>query len=343
MKLDRGYLSPYFITNMQKMEVMLENSFVLLFDKKLSMLKDLLPVLEKVSTSNSPLLIIAEDVDGAAISTLVINKLGGSLKIAAIKAPGFGERRKELLEDIAVLVAGTVISEETGHKLENITLEMLGNVEKIVITKDTTTLINGRGTKENINLRIEQLKKQIKLNTSAYDKKKIHERLAKLTGGVAVLYVGAATEVELKEKKDRVDDALSATKAAMEEGIVPGGGVAYVRAVKAIEALKGENEDQNIGIAIIRKALEEPFRQIVRNAGLSGSVILEKVKEGKSDFGFNAQNGQYENLYQSGIIDPTKVIRIALENAASIAGMMLTTESLIFERKQNRNEIGFIQ
>jgi chaperonin GroEL len=332
MQLDRGYLSPYFITNSEKLEVELENPYVLLFDKKISMIKDLLPILEKVSQSGNPLLIIAEDIDGSALSTLVVNSIRGSLKVAAIKAPGFGDRRKELLEDIAILIGGNVISEETGLKLENTELEALGTVEKVIIDKDTTILVNGSGTKEKIKARVGQLKTQIENTTSDYDKEKLKERLAKLSGGVAVLHIGAATEVEMKDKKDRVDDALSATKAAVEEGIVPGGGVALIRGIAAIEMLKGENEDQNTGIAIIRKALEEPLRQIVRNAGLSGSVIIQNVLSGKGDYGFNAQSENYENLYKSGVIDPTKVTRIALENAASIAGLLLTTECMIFER-----------
>ncbi|MFT5822911.1 MAG: chaperonin GroEL [Crocinitomix sp.] len=339
MQLDRGYISPYFVTNSEKMEVQFENPYVLLYDKKITGLKDLLPILEKVSAAGKPLLVIAEDVDSEALSTLVLNKIRGSLKIAAIKAPGFGDRRKEMLEDIAILIGGTVISEETGLKLENTELEDLGTAEKIIVDKDSTTLINGSGTKEKITARINQLKGQMESTTSDYDKEKIQERLAKLSGGVAVLYIGAATEVEMREKKDRVDDALSATKAAVEEGIVPGGGVAFIRGISAIESLKGENEDQNTGIKIIKKALEEPLRQIVRNAGLSGSVIIEKVKTGKVDFGFNAQNEQYENLYKSGVIDPAKVTRIALENAASIAGLMLTTECLIFEKPSSESKL----
>jgi chaperonin GroEL len=339
MQLDRGYISPYFVTNAEKMEAQFENPYVLLYDKKISGIKDLLPILEKVSQAGKPLLIIAEDVDSDALSTLVVNKLRGSLKIVAIKAPGFGDRRKELLEDIAILIGGTVISEETGLKLENTELESLGTVEKVIVDKDTTTLVNGNGVKEKITARVNQLKAQIESTSSDYDKEKLQERLAKLSGGVAVLYVGAATEVEMKEKKDRVDDALSATRAAVEEGIVPGGGVAFIRGISAIESLKGENEDQNTGISIIKKALEEPLRQIVRNAGLTGSVIMEKIKAGKSDYGFNARNEQYENLYESGVIDPTKVTRIALENAASIAGLMLTTECLIFEKPLTESKL----
>ncbi|MFT6807745.1 MAG: chaperonin GroEL [Saprospiraceae bacterium] len=339
MQLDRGYISPYFVTNAEKMEAQFENPYVLLYDKKISGIKDLLPILEKVSQAGRPLLIIAEDVDSDALSTLVVNKLRGSLKIVAIKAPGFGDRRKELLEDIAILIGGTVISEETGFKLESTELESLGTVEKVIVDKDTTTLVNGGGIKQKITARVSQLKAQIESTSSDYEKEKLKERLAKLSGGVAVLYVGATTEVEMKEKKDRVDDALNATKAAVEEGIVPGGGVAFIRGISAIESLKGENEDQNTGVSIIKKALEEPLRQIVRNAGLSGSVIIEKVKEGKADYGFNARNEQYENLYESGVIDPTKVTRIALENAASIAGLMLTTECLIFEKPLNESNL----
>lgn len=331
MQLDRGYISPYFVTHAEKMEAQLDNPFILLYDKKISAIKDLLPILEKVSEAGKSLLIIAEDVDSDALSTLVVNKLRGSLKIVAIKAPGFGDRRKELLEDIAILTGGIVISEEMGLKLENTELISLGTVEKVIVDKDSTTLVNGNGEKVKITKRVNQLKAQIESSSSDYDKEKIQERLAKLSGGVAVLYVGAATEVEMKEKKDRVDDALSATKAAIEEGIVPGGGVAFIRSIAAIDSLKGSNEDQNTGIEIIKKSLEEPLKQIVRNAGLSGSVIIEKVKAGRADFGFNAQSELYENLYESGVIDPTKVTRIALENAASIAGLMLTTECLIFE------------
>ena len=340
MQLDRGYISPYFINNSEKMEAQLEDPYVLLYDKKISSIKDLLPILEKVSETGKPLLIVAEDVDSNALSTLVVNQIRGSLKIAAIKAPGFGDRRKEVLEDIAILVGGTVISEETGLKLENVELESLGTVERVIVDKDTTTLVHGNGSIEKIKARVNQLKAQMESTTSDYDKEKIQERLAKMSGGVAVLYVGAASELEMKEKKDRVDDALSATKAAVEEGIVPGGGVAFIRGIAAIASLKGENEDQNTGIAIIRKSLEEPLRQIVRNAGLSGSVIVEKVKAGKADYGFNAQNEQYENLYKSGVIDPAKVTRIALENAASISGLLLTTECLIFDKPKEEGKNG---
>jgi chaperonin GroEL len=339
MQLDRGYISPYFVTNTEKMECELENPYILLCDKKISAIKDLLPILEKASAAGSPLLIIAEDVDGAALSTLVVNRLRGSLKVAAVKAPGFGDKRKDLLEDIAILVGGTVISEEKGLKLESVELDSLGRAEKVVIDKDNTTIINGSGDKKLIDARAAQLKTQVENTTSDYDREKIQDRLAKLSGGVAVLYVGAATEVEMKEKKDRVDDALSATKAAVDEGIVPGGGVAFIRGIASIADLQGENEDQNTGIAIIRKALEEPLRQIVRNAGLSGSVILEKVKSGKGDFGYNAQNEQFEKLYKSGVIDPAKVTRVALENAASIAGLLLTTECLLYEEPEDHQKM----
>jgi len=334
MQFDRGYISPYFVTDSEKMEAVLEEPYILLYDKKISVMKDLLPVLEPVAQNGRPLLIIAEDVDGEALATLVVNKLRGSLKIAAVKAPGFGDRRKEMLQDIAILTGGTVISEETGLKLEHATLDMLGTAEKVVMDKDNTTIVNGRGDKEQIDARVKQIKAQIETTTSDYDKEKLQERLAKLAGGVAVLYVGAASEVEMKEKKDRVDDALSATRAAVEEGIVPGGGVALIRAIDALKDLKGDNEDENTGIDIIRRALEEPLRQIVANAGGEGAIVIQKVKEGKDDFGYNARTEVFENLYEAGVIDPTKVVRIAVENAASIAGMLLTTEAVIAEEKE---------
>ena len=331
MQFDRGYISAYFVTDTDKMEAVLENPYILLHDKKVSTMKDLLPVLEPVAQSGRPLLIIAEDVDGEALATLVVNKLRGSLKIAAVKAPGFGDRRKEMLEDIAILTGGVVISEEKGLTLEGAKLDMLGNCEKITIDKENTTIVNGAGDKANIASRIKQIRSQIENTTSDYDKEKLQERLAKLAGGVAVLYVGAASEVEMKEKKDRVEDALSATRAAVEEGIIPGGGVAYIRAIDALDSLKGSNEDQNTGILIVRRALEEPLRQIVDNAGLDGSVVVQKIKESKGDFGYDANNDKYANLLKVGVIDPTKVARIALENAASIAGMFLTTEAVVSE------------
>lgn len=329
MQFDRGYISPYFVTDTEKMEAVLENPYIMLTDKKISTMKDLMPILEPVAQSGRPLLIIGEDIEGEALATLVVNKLRGSLKIAAVKAPGFGDRRKEMLEDIAILTGGTVISEEKGLTLEGATLDMLGNSEKVSIDKENTTIVNGAGEKSNIEARVKQIKQQIENTTSDYDREKLQERLAKLAGGVAVLYVGAASEVEMKEKKDRVEDALSATRAAVEEGIIPGGGVAYVRAIDALDKLSGENEDQNTGIAIIKRALEEPLRLIVENAGLDGSVVVQKIKEGKNDFGYNASTDKYENLFESGVIDPTKVARIALENAASIAGMFLTTECIV--------------
>ena len=335
MQFDRGYISPYFVTDTEKMESVLENPYILLFDKKISTMKDLLPVLEPVAQNGRPLMIIAEDVDGEALATLVVNKLRGSLKIAAVKAPGFGDRRKEMLEDIAILTGGTVISEEKGMKLEGTTLEMLGNAEKVAMDKDNTTIVNGSGQKEMIDARVKQIKAQIETTTSDYDREKLQERLAKLAGGVAVIYIGAATEVEMKEKKDRVDDALSATRAAVEEGIIPGGGVAYIRAIKVLDKVKGDNEDENTGIQIIRRALEEPLRQIAENAGLDGAVVAQKVKESKGAMGFNARIEKYENLLRSGVIDPTKVSRIALENAASIGGMLLTTECVIAEEKED--------
>jgi chaperonin GroEL len=329
MQFDRGYLSPYFVTNADKMEADLESPMILLYDKKISNMKDLLPVLEPVAQSGKPLLIIAEDVDGEALATLVVNKMRGALKIAAVKAPGFGDRRKAMLEDIAILTGGTVISEERGFKLENASLEMLGTAEKVTIDKDNTTIVNGAGVKENITARVNQIKAQIESTTSDYDREKLQERLAKLAGGVAVLYVGAASEVEMKEKKDRVDDALHATRAAVEEGIIPGGGVALVRAAAALENLSGENGDETTGIQIVTRAIEEPLRQIVANAGNEGSVIVAKVREGKGDFGYNAKKEIFENMLEAGIIDPTKVTRVALENAASVAGMLLTTECVL--------------
>jgi len=329
MQFDRGYLSPYFVTDAEKMIVDMENPYVLVYDKKISNMKDLLPILEPVAQSGKPLLIIAEDLDGEALATLVVNKIRGGLKIATVKAPGFGDRRKAMLEDIAILTAATLISEEQGFKLENISLDMLGTAEKITIDKDTTTIVNGSGKKEDIAGRVTQIKAQIETTTSDYDKEKLQERLAKLAGGVAVLYVGATTEVEMKEKKDRVDDALAATRAAVEEGIVPGGGVALVRAEKALDELVGLNADEDTGIAIVRRALEEPLRQIITNAGGEGAVVVQKVREGKDDFGYNARTEEYANMYAAGIIDPTKVTRVALENAASIASLLLTTECVI--------------
>lgn len=334
MQFDRGYISPYFITDPEKMEAVLENPYILITDRKISTMKDLLPVLEPVAQAGRALLIIAEDIEGEALATLVVNKLRGSLKIAAIKAPGFGDRRKEMLEDIAILTGGVVISEEKGLRLDAAKMDMLGKTEKVTIDKENTTIVNGAGKKETIDKRIAQIKTQIENTTSDYDREKLQERLAKLAGGVAVLYVGAATETEMKEKKDRVDDALSATRAAVEEGIVPGGGVAYIRAIEVLENLKGANDDETTGVNIVKRAIEEPLRQIVENAGLEGSVIVQKVKEGKKDYGYNAHTNQYENLYQSGVIDPTKVTRIALENAASIAGMLLTTECVVVEKKE---------
>ena len=334
MQFDRGYLSPYFVTNTEKMNAEMENPLVLIHDKKISNLKDLLPILEPAVQSGKPLLIIAEDVDSEALATLVVNRLRGGLKICAVKAPGFGDRRKEMLEDIAVLTGGTVISEEKGIKLEAATMDMLGTAEKIVITKDNTTITKGAGSKEAIAARVQQIKSQIETTTSDYDKEKLKERLAKLAGGVAVVYVGAASEVEMKEKKDRVDDALCATRAANEEGIIPGGGVAYIRSISALEGLKGANDDEQTGIEIIKRAIEEPLRQIVANAGVEGAVVVQKVKEGKGDFGYNARTDKYENMYAAGVIDPAKVARVALENAASIAGMFLTTECVIADKKE---------
>jgi chaperonin GroEL len=334
MQFDRGYLSPYFVTDAEKMIVEMENPYILVYDKKISNMKDILPILEPVAQSGRPLLIIAEDLDGEALATLVINKLKGGLKVAAVKAPGFGDRRKAMLEDIAILTAANLISEETGATLENTTLEMLGTAEKITIDKDNTTIVNGGGKKTAIKARIGQIKTQIETTTSDYDREKLQERLAKLAGGVAVLYVGAATEVEMKEKKDRVDDALAATKAAIEEGIVPGGGVALVRTEKALAKLTGLNADEDTGIAIVRRAIEEPLRQIVINAGGEGAVVVQKVREGKADFGYNARTEEYTNMYKAGIIDPTKVTRIALENAASIAALLLTTECVITDEPE---------
>jgi chaperonin GroEL len=335
MQFDRGYLSPYFVTNAEKMIADLETPYILIYDKKISNMKDLLPVLEPVAQTGKPLLIIAEDVDGEALATLVVNKIRGSLKIAAVKAPGFGDRRKAMLEDIAILTGGTVISEERGFKMENTTIDMLGTCEKVEIDKDNTTLVNGAGTKEDILARTNQIKAQIETTTSDYDKEKLQERLAKLAGGVAVLYVGAATEVEMKEKKDRVDDALDATRAAVEEGIIPGGGVAYIRAASSLDENSGDNEDESTGIKIVKRAIEDPLRTIVENAGGEGAVVVQKVKEGKGDFGYNARTDKYESLLKAGVIDPTKVSRSALENAASIASMMLTTECVISDEPEN--------
>ncbi len=334
MQFDRGYISAYFVTDVDKMETVLDNPLVLITDKKISIMKELLPVLEKAVQTGRPILIIAEDVDSEALSTLVVNKIRGSLKICAVKAPGFGDRRKAMLEDLAILTGGTLISEERGYKLENAEINMLGSAEKITIDKDNTTIVGGKGKKADIVSRVNQIKAQIESTTSDYDKEKLQERLAKLAGGVAVLYVGAATEVEMKEKKDRVDDALAATRAAVEEGIVPGGGVAYIRAIDGLEKLKGANQDETTGIAIVIRAIEEPLRQIVANAGLEGAVIVQKVREGKGDYGYNARTDKYENLYAAGVIDPTKVSRIALENAASIAAMLLTTECVLAEQKE---------
>jgi chaperonin GroEL len=335
MQFDRGYLSAYFVTNTDKMEAELDNAFILIYDKKVSTMKDLLPILEKVVQTGKPLVIIAEDIEGEALATLVVNKIRGSLKIAAVKAPGFGDRRKEMLQDLAILTGGTVISEEQGRKLDDATLEDLGTAEKISINKDNTTIVNGAGLKENIHARINQIKVQIENTTSDYDREKLQERLAKLAGGVAVLYIGAATEVEMKEKKDRVDDALHATRAAVEEGIVPGGGVSFIRAIAALEGLKGENEDETTGIQIVRRALEEPLRQIVANAGGEGSIVVQKVMEGKDDFGYNARTDEYQYLIAAGVIDPKKVSRVALENAASIGGMILTTECVLSDIKED--------
>ena len=334
MQFDRGYLSPYFVTNADKMEADLENPYILIYDKKISSMKELLPVLEKQVQTGKPLLIIAEDLDGEALATLVVNKIRGSLKVAAVKAPGFGDRRKAMLEDIAILTGGTVISEERGYKLENADLSYLGQAEKVVVDKDNTTIINGAGKSDDIKARVNQIKSQIESTTSDYDKEKLQERLAKLAGGVAGLYVGAAKEVEMKQKKDRVDDALHATRAAVEEGIVAGGGVAFIRAIESLDKLKGDNEDETTGIQIVKRAVEEPLRQICENAGIEGSIVVQKVKEGKADFGYNARTDKYENLIGAGVIDPTKVSRVALENAASIAAMLLTTECVLADEPE---------
>ena len=335
MQFDRGYISPYFVTNAEKMEAELEHPFILIHDKKISTMKDLLPVLEQTAQTGRPLMIVAEDVDGEALATLVVNRLRGSLKVCAVKAPGFGDRRKEMLEDLAILTGGAVITEEKGMKLEDTTLDMLGNAEKITVNKENTTVVAGAGDQTAIDARVGQIKRQIETTTSDYDREKLQERLAKLAGGVAVLYVGAASEVEMKEKKDRVDDALSATRAAVEEGIVPGGGVAYIRAIPALEGMTGDNEDETTGIEIVKRAIEEPLRQIVANAGKEGAVIAQKVSEGKDDFGYNARVDEYQNFYETGVIDPAKVTRVALENAASIAGMFLTTECVLVDIKED--------
>ena len=334
MQFDRGYISPYFVTNTEKMECEMDNPYILIFDKKISSLKEMLPILEATAQSGRPLLIIAEDVDSEALATLVVNRLRGSMKVCAVKAPGFGDRRKEMLEDIAVLTGGVVISEEKGLKLEGATVDMLGHAEKVSVNKENTTIVKGLGDKAAIAARVAQIKAQIEKTTSDYDREKLQERLAKLAGGVAVLYIGAASEVEMKEKKDRVDDALSATRAAIAEGIVPGGGVAYIRAIEALEGVKGDNEDETTGIEIIKRAIEEPLRQIVINAGVEGAVVVQRVKDGKGDFGYNARTGEYENFFAAGVIDPAKVTRVALENAASIAGMFLTTECVIADKKE---------
>jgi chaperonin GroEL len=335
MQFDRGYISAYFVTNTEKMAAELEHPYILIHDKKISTIQDILPVLEQTAKSGRPLLIIAEDVDGSALSALVVNKLQGTIKVCAVKAPGFGDRRKEMLEDIAILTGGTVITEEKGMKLEQVTLDMLGKAEKVTVDKENSTLVAGAGSEEMIKNRIIQIKKQIDVTTSDYDKEKLQERLAKLAGGVAVLYVGAASEVEMKEKKDRVDDALHATRAAVEEGIVPGGGVAYIRAIASLEGLVGANDDETTGIEIVKRAIEEPLRQIVFNAGKEGAVVAQKVKEGTKDFGYNARTDEYQNLFETGVIDPAKVTRVALENAASIAGMFLTTECVLVEEKED--------
>ena len=339
MQFDRGYLSAYFVTNTEKMECEMEKPYILIYDKKISNLKDFLPILEPAVQTGRPLLVIAEDVDSEALTTLVVNRLRSQLKICAVKAPGFGDRRKEMLEDIAVLTGGVVISEEKGLKLEQATIEMLGTADKVTVSKDNTTIVNGAGDKANIKERCEQIKAQIASTKSDYDREKLQERLAKLSGGVAVLYVGAASEVEMKEKKDRVDDALRATRAAIEEGIIPGGGVAYIRAIESLEGLTGDNADETTGIGIIKRAIEEPLREIVANAGKEGAVVVQKVREGKGDFGYNARTDVYENLHAAGVVDPAKVARVALENAASIAGMFLTTECVIVEKKEDKPEM----
>lgn len=338
MEFDRGYISPYFITDVDKMEAVLDSPLVLIYEKKISTMKELLPVLEKAVQTGKPILIIAEDIDGEALQTLVVNRLRSNLKICAVKAPGFGDRRKAMLEDLAILTGGVFIAEDRGFKLENADLTFLGKAEKITVDKDNTTIVGGAGKKADITARVNQIKAQIESTTSDYDKEKLQERLAKLAGGVAVLYVGAATEVEMKEKKDRVDDALAATRAAVEEGIVPGGGVAYIRAIAALEKLKGINEDENTGIQIVKRAIEEPLRQICANCGIEGSIVVQKVKEGTADFGFNARTEKYENLLKAGVIDPTKVSRIALENAASVAAMLLTTDCVLAEKKEDKAE-----
>ena len=339
MQFDRGYISPYFVTNADKMECELQNPFILIYDKKISAMKDILHILEKVAQQGAPLLIISEDLEGEAMATLVVNKLRGTLKVAAVKAPGFGDRRKEMLQDIAILTKGIVISEEQGFKLENADLTYLGRAERVTIDKDNTIVVGGKGKKDDINARIAQIKSQIESTTSDYDREKLQERLAKLSGGVAVLNVGAATEVEMKEKKDRVDDALHATRAAVEEGIVPGGGIAFIRAIESLDKKKGVNEDETTGIAIIRRALEAPLRTIVYNAGIEGSIVVQKVKEGKGDFGYNARTDNYEKLLAAGVIDPTKVSRVALENAASIAGMLLTTECVVADKPKKEEPV----
>jgi len=336
MQFDRGYISPYFVTDTEKMAAELDHPYILIHDKKISTMKDLLPVLEQVAQNGRPLMIIAEDVDGEALATLVVNRLRGSLKVCAVKAPGFGDRRKEMLEDLAVLTGGTVITEEKGMKLEDATMDMLGQAEKVTVDKENTTVVSGMGNPESIKARVAMIKRQIESTTSDYDREKLQERLAKLAGGVAVLYVGAASEVEMKEKKARVDDALSATRAAVEEGIVPGGGVAYIRAIAALEGMTGENEDETTGIEIVKRAIEEPLRQIVVNAGKEGAVVVQKVREGSGDFGYNARTDEYQNLQETGVIDPAKVSRVALENAASIAGMLLTTECVLVELKEEK-------